>query len=211
MLIPSGFGNFMLGSAIASSVLVGLLFVAVLLGPERVFGRSAPREHKISGRVAFVALSNAFFVSLGALIPGLSIVPVLIIFGGFAFLATVSQGMGYWRGLLRSPSVSFGVGLTLVGLGCYGAELWLAGLILYSATAVNAFYSLPYLVMAMYALAFASMWGLMEAARSDEASERVPLDDERARIRFRSEAGSDLPEYVSSSREEVESGHQEDH
>ena len=68
-MVPSTFNNFFVASAGAGGALVGLIFVAVSIAPEHIVQASAPVERQAVAASSFTALVNAFFISLGALIP----------------------------------------------------------------------------------------------------------------------------------------------
>jgi hypothetical protein len=68
-LIPADFTSYFTAAAAAAGVLIGLLFVAVSLRPETVFGDRAMPAAKAQAGSAFTSLVNSFFVSLVALIP----------------------------------------------------------------------------------------------------------------------------------------------
>jgi hypothetical protein len=53
----------------AAAAFIGLLFVAVTLTPERIFGVNAHPKRRADATRSFVALGNVFFISLAALIP----------------------------------------------------------------------------------------------------------------------------------------------
>ncbi len=53
----------------AAAAFIGLLFVAISIAPENVFGAVARREKSIRAQRAFIALGNVFFISLIALVP----------------------------------------------------------------------------------------------------------------------------------------------
>jgi hypothetical protein len=53
----------------ASAALIGLLFVAISLAPEKVFGGAADAHKRADAVGAFTALANVFFVSLAGLLP----------------------------------------------------------------------------------------------------------------------------------------------
>jgi hypothetical protein len=63
----------------ASAALIGLLFVAISLGPEKVFGAVADPGRRADAVGAFTALANIFFVSLAGLIPHASLIAIAII------------------------------------------------------------------------------------------------------------------------------------
>ena len=68
-MVPPEFANFFIAGASAGAALVGLLFVAVSIAPERMVTRRAPIERQAVAGSAFTALINAFLLSLAALIP----------------------------------------------------------------------------------------------------------------------------------------------
>ena len=69
-MVPQAFAGFFVGSMAASAALVGLLFVAVSIKPERITARGAPPEPQAVAASAYIALVNAYFISLGGSIPG---------------------------------------------------------------------------------------------------------------------------------------------
>jgi hypothetical protein len=68
-MVPDAFHDYFIASAGAAAALVGLLFVAVSIAPERTVTRSAPVERRTVALSAYTALLNAFFLSLVALLP----------------------------------------------------------------------------------------------------------------------------------------------
>jgi hypothetical protein len=78
-LISDEFTGYFAGAAAAAGVLIGLLFVAVSLRPETVFGDRAMPAAKAQAGSAFTGLVNSFFVSMVALIPRASLGEVAVI------------------------------------------------------------------------------------------------------------------------------------
>ena len=73
-MAPEGFGEFFLASAGTGGAFVGLLFVAISIGPQRTFGNpamAAPRQHL--AEATFLTLTNGFVVSSLALIPTINV------------------------------------------------------------------------------------------------------------------------------------------
>ena len=60
-LVPANFAHFFLATAGAGGALIGLLFVAISISPERIFSEDAPRERQALASGVFTALVNAFF------------------------------------------------------------------------------------------------------------------------------------------------------
>lgn len=61
--------DFFVASVGAAAAFIGLLFVAVTLAPDRIFGPNAHPRRRADATRAFVALGNIFLISLAALIP----------------------------------------------------------------------------------------------------------------------------------------------
>ena len=122
-MVPSEFQSFFIASSGAAAALVGLLFVAVSLSPERNVTRRAPVERQAVAGGAFTALINAFFISIAALIPHLDYGLLTIPFSAFSLVATIPQAWVLlrlrkgWKSLVRR------LFLILMALGLYGFEL----------------------------------------------------------------------------------------
>jgi hypothetical protein len=71
-MIPNAMDNYFLASAGASAALVGLIFVAISLWPREKMIGAPPAWRAVAGG-SFLALINAFFVSLSALNTGLNL------------------------------------------------------------------------------------------------------------------------------------------
>jgi hypothetical protein len=68
-MVPAAFHDYFVASTGAGAALVGLLFVAVSIAPERTVMSGAPVERQAVATSAYTALLNAFFLSLVALLP----------------------------------------------------------------------------------------------------------------------------------------------
>jgi hypothetical protein len=88
-VVPASFHDFFNGCASVAGALIGLLFVAISVSPEKLTGDDAHAEHQVRAAAAFSALVNTLVVALVGLLPGASLGDVGIILSG-AGLATTS-------------------------------------------------------------------------------------------------------------------------
>jgi hypothetical protein len=172
-MVPAEYGNFFLGSAGAAAALIGLLFVVVAIDPKRTIGADAPIARRAIAGSAFTALLNAFFVSLGSLLPGYNL-------GGFALVMSLI-------GLLNSSTLVLrivkqrGSGALLV----QRALLLLASFIIYGLECANGIglinngndhryvYTIGILLITIYGVALSRAWELLGA---DESGLRGLID-----------------------------------
>jgi hypothetical protein len=145
----------------ASAALVGLLFVAISLAPERIFGANADTLRRAHAERAFTALGNVFFVSLAALLPRSSIGAIAVI----AFLGIVQivqVAVSGWR--RHSGSYSWREA-GLISFSIYGLELVLAVRML---TGGNVRDGIVWVMFGLYAYALGTSWSLMGAKTASE-------------------------------------------
>ena len=84
------------GAATVAGALIGLLFVALSLSPERLRD-AASVEHQAIAATAFTALVDALFISLIALQPGSGLQQGAAIFGALGLSSTVGLTLRLWR------------------------------------------------------------------------------------------------------------------
>jgi hypothetical protein len=89
-MTPDSFQTFFGASAGVAGALVGLLFVAMSVAPER-FGEQGDRVHQIRALAAFTAFTNALGVSLVALIPDVEVGFAAILLGLVATSLSVAS------------------------------------------------------------------------------------------------------------------------
>ena len=185
-MAPDGFSEFFLASAGAGGAFVGLLFVAVSIGPERTFGDmvmdSAPRQQLAEG--TFVTLLNGFVISSVALIPGVHtgwVALVLGVVGAFVaaqlawllsrFHRHTPRHRMAWRHTLRA------VGPSLVAV-VVGAVEALVGLRLVQQPAdAGAWRDLALVVVGLYVLGIVPVWVLLGDPRYRWSGWLNPLQD----------------------------------
>jgi multisubunit Na+/H+ antiporter MnhF subunit len=184
-MVPAAWANYFLGSTGASSALIGLLFVAVAVAPESVFGRGASIERRVQAGSAFTALLNAFFLSLLALMPKANIGFVALILGLIGLANTLSLARHFREDRHAGPGVQR-LSMLLASLVIYGLEVWFAVALLRQPRDTSGVQNLAYLLPFTYSLGVGRAWELLGA--QDEGlfsllgvrrtSLRVPSDSE---------------------------------
>lgn len=93
----TSYTTFFSGSATVAGALVGLLFVALSVSPERLRGDHASVEHQAIAATAFTALVDALFVSLVGLEPGGGLSYGAVILGGLGLTSSCGLALRLWR------------------------------------------------------------------------------------------------------------------
>jgi hypothetical protein len=188
----AAFANFFLAMAGAGGALIGLLFVAVSIRPERTFGAGARRERQAVATAAFTALVNAFFISTAALIPipdaGANPGIITLLMGSLGILNTLSIGVRLIGYQLRRHRGDAQLWLRLVRAGA----LVVISLIVYALEVVNAralsanphdldpLYTICGLLLGVYGIGLTRAWELLGAPRFGISGWLNPLASEQA-------------------------------
>lgn len=72
-MIPQQFDEFFTATASVSGALIGLLFVAITVAPERAHHESTRIAYNLRASAAMLVFSNSLTISLAALVPGVSL------------------------------------------------------------------------------------------------------------------------------------------
>jgi uncharacterized membrane protein YczE len=161
-LIPAEYSSFLVASTQASAALIGLLFVAVSIAPERVFGPGGEAVKRALALSAFTALANAFFASFGSLIPHLDFGVMVVVVGGAAGLQTLAllTMLPSWRRertLIRSGL------LFVVSAFVYGYEIAIGVQLLAKPFDPSLMTALLALLLGVFAIGLARAWELLGA------------------------------------------------
>ena len=176
-MVPPEFANFFIASAGAGGALVGLLFVAVSISPERIVAAQAPVERQAVAGSAFTAVMNAFFISLFALIPNFNIGFVIIPFSFVCLLTSLIQAWrllrrtNNWQSLLRRAF------LVIISFTLYGLELWNAYLLVTHPSQIDYVYNLIALILSAFAIGLIRAWELLGVRRYGLLGWLNPLHD----------------------------------
>jgi hypothetical protein len=184
-MVPTDFANYFLATAGAGAALIGLLFVAISINPERTFGRDAQPVRQRVASSAFTALVNAFFISTSALIPHTNVGYITLIMGGIGLLNSLRLAgeflVGYWRSSLAVrlpwPVALRALAFVAVSLILYGYEVVLAVLLLIQPDAVDFVYTLTGILLGIYGLGLVRAWELLGAPRSSVIGWLNPLHE----------------------------------
>lgn len=185
-MAPEGFGEFFLASAGAGGAFVGLLFVAISIGPQRTFGEpaamGAPRQHL--AEATFLTLANGFVVSSIALIPTINVGWVALGGGMWGVATAVFLGWRFgrfhrhgaarraaWLHLLRV------VGPSLAAAAVYTIEGLLGLRLILRPSDAAAFGWLAAIVVALYGLGIARAWTLLGDPQHGWSGWLNPLQD----------------------------------
>jgi hypothetical protein len=121
-MVPIGYHDFFSGCATVAGALIGLLFVAISVSPEKLAGDTASADHQVKAGAAFSALVNTLVIALVALLPGVSL--------GTTCVVLASAGLATTAGLIivlyreHEGSIQLGqVALLVVLLALYGLQL----------------------------------------------------------------------------------------
>jgi hypothetical protein len=99
-MVPASYHSFFTDTAQVAGTLIGLLFVAVSLAPEKLDGHDA--DLQIKAGIAFAALINGLVIGLTALLPGdhLAITATILACGGIS--SAIGLGAITFRQALRA-------------------------------------------------------------------------------------------------------------
>lgn len=174
---PTMFGEFFMASAGAGASLVGLLFVAVSVAPERVFGKGARFEHQLVASSAFTALVNAFFISLGAIIPSSSYTAtgtIVMVMGSIALVNSAAQGVNLVRRTTLETTLWSAL-MVIAGLVLYGWEVGSALQVIRAPSDPSPVYTICGLLVGVYGFGIVRAWQLIGADRRGLLGFIVPL------------------------------------
>jgi len=161
-MVPDALVGYFAAATAAAGALIGLLFVAISLKPDSIFGESAEASSRRLAESSFTALVNAFFVSFIAIIPGTNIGWVAAIMAILSLYSTIARRV-------RQPDVS-NIGVLAFSLVLYLGQLGMGIALIVVRTDAALVYKLAYLIVAAFAIALARAWSLMASPTAAKPS-----------------------------------------
>jgi hypothetical protein len=164
-VVPDSYVAYFTGAATAAGALIGLLFVAVSLRPDSIFGRTATAQGRLIASSAFTALVNAFFVAMLALIPHTNLGVAAVIVAVLSLGSTVSMHRSVkwdepgWR-------------LLTLSLLAYVAQIGFGVVLVVRPHASWAVNAMAYVLIAAFSAALGRAWALVQGQHlkpSDDA------------------------------------------
>lgn len=163
-MVPSALTNFFSASAGAGAALLGLLFVAISISPEEKISANAFVENRISAYSALISLTNAFIISLVALIPG-SFGIFVLIFSVISFSITFQNGFELLRPHEGASNLARRLILTLLSLFAFIAEGYNGVRLIIASHDPSPVYALTVLLLVVYISSILRAWELLGGAR----------------------------------------------
>jgi hypothetical protein len=118
-MVPLSFHDFFSGCATIAGALIGLLFVAISVSPEKLTGATARTDHQVRAAAAFSALTNTLVIALVALLPRANPGEAGLILAAAGLATTVGLAAALYREhgkVRRGDATMFLVLLILYGL-----------------------------------------------------------------------------------------------
>jgi|GEM_PF-652709 len=164
-MAPAAYQPFFVASMGTAAALLGLLFVAVSVAPERTVGPSAPVERHTVAESVFTALIDAFFVSMAGTIPNFNLGDVALALSAFALLQTLYAAWRLWPRPFAVRSLIQRLALVVVALVIYSLQFNDASQLVRAPSPVTSVGSEISLLFALYAFALGRSWDLLGARR----------------------------------------------
>lgn len=155
--------DFFVASVGAAAALIGLLFVAVSITPEKIFGATASAAQRGDAERAFTAFGNVFFVSLVALIPRAPLLSIAVV----AVVAMVQIISTALRMKWRFPREISWRNIGLISLAIYAFE-FVAALQAHAGT--RAPEAVVYIAIGLYAYALGTSWKILGSRERETTS-----------------------------------------
>lgn len=161
-MVPVTYHDFFAGCATVAGALIGLLFVAISVSPEKLSGDRANATHQVKAGAAFSALVNTLVVALVALMPGTGLDTASIALACSGIVTTAGLGVLLWRE--HQEQIRVGQVMLLFALAVLYSLQLVTGIQLgESPRDVNAVDNLGVLAIGFFLFAILRAWQLVGA------------------------------------------------
>jgi hypothetical protein len=168
-MVPDEYLGYFIAAAGAAAALIGLLFVAISLRPDSIFGPDAPPDGQTLAGSSFTGLVNAFFISLVANIPSTNIGWGA---GIVAVISLVNTVRLHRHRAGRTPARA----IFLFSCAGYGFQLAVGVVLIVRPHQTSFVDVLTYIVVGSFAIALSRAWALVEGAHLHRAPKSTPAD-----------------------------------
>ena len=153
-MVPNVYDAYLGAMATAAAALIGLLFVAVSVRDDTIFGPSAMPGGEALAITAFTGLVNAFVVSMFGLIPKINIGEPAVIMAVIGIVAIVR--------LQRRLHTGRNMMVFVITLLAYAAQMGFGALLLSSPHDSNQLINLSFVVFATLIVSLQRAWSLLK-------------------------------------------------
>jgi hypothetical protein len=154
----ASYTSFFAGSAGVAGALVGLLFVALSVSPERLKATRESIEHQSIAATAFTALVDALFLSLAGLLPGDATLDASRALGLVGLSSTAGLVVRLWQARSSGKLSRRWPFLLSVITACYAAQ---AATSFLASTTAQAHSEASTFVFILFAVGIARSWELL--------------------------------------------------
>jgi hypothetical protein len=184
---PASFTEFFAACAGVAGALIGLLFVAITVAHERLIGEGAEQGHRIRASAALTAFTNAFVVSLFALIPGVGLGWPAAIVGLLGLLFVAGSTLSLVRVRRDQPLAPRDLLLIIGLLATFALEVVYGIQLGTESHNQNAAQTIAVLVVVCFVIGIARAWELVEGPSVGLGSELLTIARGRSRRDERSD------------------------
>jgi hypothetical protein len=164
-MVPLEYFGFYAACAAAGGALVGLLFVAIAIAPEHIVMEDAPMPRRAVSGGAFNALLNAFFISLGALLPHLNLGYIALPMSLVGLINSLIISVNLLRERMDWKNKLRWIWMIVISVLLYSTELVFAVLLLNAPFSTISVFVMGLLLMGIYAIGLIRAWELLGARR----------------------------------------------
>ncbi|MGO8961881.1 MAG: hypothetical protein ACLQFR_31600 [Streptosporangiaceae bacterium] len=169
-MVPSGYGSYFAAAATAAAALIGLLFVAVSVRDDSVFGENAMPGGEPLAVIAFAGLVNSFVVALLGLIPDTNIGAAATVMAVLS-LVTVARLQRRLHAQRRQVAV---LTLTLIA---YLAQLGIGIDLLTNRHDSGQVQNLAFIIFVSLVVSLSRAWSLLKGKHLGSAAAGPSADD----------------------------------